>query len=494
MPTPPRSKTNDRDLADVVALVARLDPAIEQQNRRELVEVIGKLVELRAPLGPQWQRLAYLADEKGETGLAREAIDLYVAAREGEPAALYEKAGFLAHTGDWQEAYGLLRKLPANVPDDAANAYSRGTTALYLGRADEARAELERATSLQPKLAAAWQLLGMVVDYARAPDLADRLISAGREMENAPPADHAIYSYALGRAYADLGEHRQAFAAFEGAARQLKPFVPYKREHDRATAAIAARGYSSERIGALAAMQHEPTDRCMFVTGLPRSGTTLVEQILTSHSAVSDGGEIDRLRLLAGDVGGLSYDAASAYVHRHGAAAAAHLWGRWLDQRFPAPGRVVDKTVNTTRLLGLVATLLPDAPLIWLTRDPLDCAWSCFRTFFNNSMPWSNDLEDIAYHFRLENELLEQWQEILRDRLLVVPFEELASDPDPWIRRIVAHCALAEEPSVFAPHENARVVTTSSAMQVRRPINRAGIGVAEPYREFLAPFINRYYG
>ena len=198
--------------------------------------------------------------------------------------------------------------------------------------------------------------------------------------------------------------------------------------------------------------------------------------------------------LLAKDIGGLSCPALERYVAAEGASAGARLWRHWLDERFPGPGRVVDKTLNTSRLLGIAAALLPEAPLIWLTRDPLDCAWSCFRTRFSGEGAWSYDLEDIAFHFRLEDELLARWRDVLGERLLVVPFEALVTEPVPWIRRILAHCGLADEAQAFAPHENARAVTTSSALQVRRPINRAGIGVAEPYRQFLEPFVRAYAG
>jgi hypothetical protein len=230
------------------------------------------------------------------------------------------------------------------------------------------------------------------------------------------------------------------------------------------------------------------------VLGLPRSGTTLVEQILTSHSEVSDGGETFGLALLAKEIGGRSFDAVQRYVEEHGAASAARLWQHWLSERFPAPGRVIAKSLVNRRFVGLAATLLPEAPLIWLQRDPLDCAWSCFRTRFAGEAPWSYDLEEIAFHFRVEADLLARWREMLGDRVLVVPFESLVSEPEPWIRRILAHCGLAEEPGVFAPHENERAVTTTSALQVRQPINRKGIGVAGPYRAFLAPFIDAYEG
>ena len=253
------------------------------------------------------------------------------------------------------------------------------------------------------------------------------------------------------------------------------------------------RGYDAQAIAALAQQQREATSRTIFVTGLPRSGTTLVEQILTSHSAVGAGAEISKLELLAKDTGGASFDDLSRYADERGLAEAARLWQHWLDERFATPGRLVDKTVDASRFLGLAAAALPEAPLIWLTRSPLDCAWSCFRTYFMwAGLPWSYDLEDIAAHFRLEDRLLQQWQDILGDRLLVVPLEALADEPDGWIRRILAHCGLSEESQAFKPHENPRPVTTASVRQVRKPINRDGIGSAEPYREFLEPFLDAY--
>jgi hypothetical protein len=205
---------------------------------------------------------------------------------------------------------------------------------------------------------------------------------------------------------------------------------------------------------------------------------------------VSDGAEINRLPLLAREVNGHSFAALRRYAEGHGLADAAHLWHHWLDERFPGSA---DKTLNTTRLIGLPAALLPEAPLVWLTRDPLDRAWSCFRTFFTVSMPWTYDLEDIAFHFRVEDGLLRIWREVLGDRLLVVPYEALIDSPELWIRRILSHCGLDEEPAVFASHETRRAVTTASVMQVRRPLNRQGIGSAEPYHEFLRPFIDAYY-
>ncbi|WP_404714041.1 sulfotransferase [Sphingomonas sp. MMS24-J13] len=485
----------DPNLANVVALAAQIRPALERGDRAGINEIVERLIALRAPMGGQWEQLAYLAAGNGELSLAKKAIDLQVEAAGGGNGAQFHKAAFLSTIGATRDADALLRSLPENVPNPATNAYVRGISALALGRAEEARQALDRATRMMLYSGMAWLSLAMTVDFAREPDLADRLIAAGRGIDQAPSPERAPYHYALGKAYADRGEHADAFAAFARGARLMKATMPYDHAADRAEAARAVEGYDAARIAAISGQQSEPTGRTIFVTGLPRSGTTLVEQILTSHSAVDDGGESSRLVLLAEEMGGASWPALARAVETQGVAPAARLWDHWLDELYPATGRIVDKSVNSSRFLGLVAALLPDAPLIWMTRDPLDQAWSCFRTnFAAGAMPWSYDLNDIAAHFRLEDRLLTQWREILGDRLLVLSYEDLVTEPDGWIRRILAHCGLAEEAQPFAPHENRRPVPTASMMQVRRPINRAGIGAAEPYRALLAPFIEAWEG
>jgi tetratricopeptide (TPR) repeat protein len=482
----------DRDKVAALGHVRRLQWAIQRDDRAGIVDTMRQLLDERAPLGGQWVSLSQIAAQNGEVSLARHAIDLYVEGSD-DPTAPYKKVALLSLVGAWDESLALLRTLPTELPNPATYAYTRGTAALFVGEVDEARRWLEESIRIQPQAGAPWLSLAVLVDFSGERDLADRVVAAEAGMASAARYERGIYDYALGKVWADRGEPAKAFAAFARGAGQLKLQAAYSRERDRFTAADAVSGYDAERIAEISRRQSEPTDRGIIVTGLPRTGTTLVEQILTSHSAVGDGGEIYRLPLFIKDIGGLSYPALRDYVDRGGAPAAARLWQHGLDERFPGTGRVIDKSLNSSRLLGFAAALLPQAPLIWLTRDPLDCAWSCFRTRFVGEGPWSYDLEDIAFHFRIEDELLARWRQILGERLLIVPYEALVIDPRQWIGKILRHCGLAEEPQTFAPHENPRVVTTSSVMQVRRPIDRQGIGSAEPYREFLEPFVAAYY-
>jgi tetratricopeptide (TPR) repeat protein len=492
--TLPPGHRGESERVAALRLVDRFQRALQRRDRADIVERLRDLVDRRVPMAEQWLQLSLMAIDLGEIGLSRAAADLYVESFGGDPVAQFRKAGVLARIGAADETMALLGTLPPSTPDPFSYALARGSTALNLGETGEAREWLEEAIRRRPHSGQAWHTLSLMLDFAAEPALAERLAGQAGAVRQAPPADRAFYHYALGKAHADRGEHARAFAAVSQAARETRTLFPNQRAADRQSAREAVSGYDPARIAAIARLQSEPTARSIFVMGLPRSGTTLVEQVLTSHSEVAGGAELDLLRLLVHEIGDASYASLDAHVGRAAAPPLARLWQHLIAERFPTPGRVVDKTTDTSHKLGVAAALLPLAPLVWLRRDPLDCAWSCFRTCFMQGIRWSNDLADIAFYFRLEDQLLAQWQRHLGERLLEVPYEEFVSEPAPWIRRILAHCDLSEEPQVFAPHANRRVVTTASVMQVRRPIGRHSVGSAEPYRAMLKPFVEAYFG
>jgi tetratricopeptide (TPR) repeat protein len=478
----------------VAPLISALRDAVAQRDREMTNKAVERLLAARARLGGEWRRIAELMRVSGELGLAHRAMDAFVAAAGDTPEVLYHKVVLLTQTGRQREAHDLLAALPADRMNPAARAYVLGNTALTLGRIEEARAALEQVIRGRPGWGPAWLSLSSAVDLANDP-LGEQLLGEVAAAERQSPGDRARFYYALGKLRHDRREFAEAFAAFAEGARLLRSEVPYSRQGNEANAKAAGSGFRPETIEAWNRAQTLDTERPIFVTGLPRSGTTLVEQILTSHSAVSDGGEISLAQHVAIAAGGTSGEAIAAHLARGGTLQRlGGLYLHLLEERFGPSGRIVDKTIDNSRFLGLIASTLPQAPLIWMRRDPLDAAWSCFRTFFIHGVAWSYSLTDIAHHFRLEDMLIDFWQERLRERLLVVPYGALVDAAPDWTRRILAHCGLPDEDAVHRFHETERVVATASALQVRRPINRRGIGVAEPYRPFLQPFIEAYSG
>ena len=474
-------------------LLSTLKPALAERDRDETNRVVERLLDLRAPLGDQWRQIAELMRVSGELTLANRAIDSYVVAAGSTPSARYAKVVLLSQSGLMRDAYDLLKTLPADVPERAGHAYVLGNIAMTLGRVDEARDHLLTALKHRPGWGPSWLTMATTGNLANH-EIGEQLIAEGPVAEKQPPGHFARYCYALGKLHADRREPDKAFAAFARGARLLRKETPYSRRGNAANAEQSQTGYGDGFLEDMRARGERSTGRPIFVTGLPRSGTTLVEHILASHSTVQDGGELNIVQHVAVAAGGVSGDHIRQYLERGKSLDdLARLYLHLLAERHPGEGRVVDKTIDVSRCLGLIAAALPDAPLVWMKRDPLDNAWSCFRTFFIHGVGWSYDLEDIAHHFRLQDAQTAFWQDRLGDRLLVVPYADLVEQPELWTRRLLSHCGLSEEAGVFKPHETERVVATASAMQVRQPINRSGLGVAEPYRTHLQPFVDAYY-
>ena len=476
-----------------VTLMIALREALVRRDRSASNEAVRALLAHDPPLGRQWKSIAAVAKQNGEISDAYEAMNRYAGPEPRSAEVIYELAALRAQSGHLASAFDLIEQIPEDIPNEEANAYTRGTIAANLGKFELARTQLRRAIEANPSSGQAWLALAMVGEVQ--PDDARALESAEPLMVTAPETARAPFQYALGKLRHQQDRHADAFASFSQGAALMARIRPYDARRDRASAAAAIEGWEPARpVAQLPSSGSTEAARPIFVTGLPRSGTTLVEQVLSAHSGVDGGDELGIVRLLEQEVGGKSRHAFDTW--RETAASPdglRSLYEHLLAQRFRGTGRVVDKTLNLSRYLGLITTLFPAAPIIWLRRDPLDCAWSAYRTWFLRGIDWSWSLTDISTHFKIEDELFVHWTNMLGERILVVDFAELVTEPRQVISRILDHCGLRHEEACFAPHAARRTVTTASVAQVREPINVKGLGAARPYSQFLAEFSDAYF-
>ncbi|MBM6577799.1 sulfotransferase [Microvirga sp. SRT01] len=471
-------------------IIERLQKALSEGNRKQVNATATILIRRNADLGSSWQTIANVLSTNGEHRLAVEAGNLALRSSQRDPKAIYQQAILLARAGAVAEARRLLIAVPDNVPSPGAYAYTRGTFALNLGDLDEARHYLLVATSSDPLSGQAWLALAMVARKGDR-DILMLLEQSRSAMARASKRERAQYLYGLGKLLCDAGDHDAAFAVIAAASADWRSQINPDRSADSRSAESAVEGYTRASFDGDRRSSSD-TSRPILVTGSPRAGTTLIEQILASHTSVAGGGELEIFRRLFNEIGGSSVPPSLQLSEKDIRLGLAEQYLHLLAQRFGEHGRVVDKSLDASRYLGAFATCLPDAPLIWITRNSLDQAWSCFKHFFLRGANWSYDLADIAHHFRLEESLLQKWQDLLGSRLLHVQYERLVHDPEAEIRKILAHCHLDVEPGVFSPHLTRRAVTTASAVQVRQPISASSVGSSAPYRQHLSPFVSAY--
>jgi len=464
-----------------------------QANDREGANALAQeAIATKARLRDKWRAVFRVLQANGELSDADRACALFVEQSTNRDMAQFERATLAAQCGRAHDAWDLLADIPSSAPNPASNAFLKGTIAMNLGRIDEAEEHLTAAIEANPQLGQPYLALAKCRKRGADDPLGDTILQGSAALANAHPMDRAQYNFAAGSVHFDRRSIDPAFARFAEGASLMAAQAPYDPAADAREAEAGRAGFDRDSIARIAETVQTDTSEAIFVTGLPRSGTTLVEQILASHSAVVGGEELGRMAVVQRDLPANSLAGLQAYLADRPADDLTQLYLHLGRERFGDGGRYVDKGLNNPRYMGLIASLMPQSPVIWLRRDPLDCAWSAFRTFFASGVDWSWQQTAIAQHFAIEDALFAFWSELLPDRILPVEYADLVRDPRSQIERILQFCNLPVEPAVFEPHRTERVVSTASVMQVREPIGTDALGSAHPYSDYLRPFSDAY--
>ncbi len=473
--------------------------ALRSFDRNAAVSFMRLHLKERMEPGDSWRSVTTLANRIGEIDIAVEAMRRYAHTPPQTLDRTLEYFSELATHGRVKECLAEIDRLPTSVQNHTAVIHLRATLATQTGEFDRAEQWHRQTIEQSPLTGQNWLGLSVIKKFTEGDPDIDEMERLRGSIRGTPPTSQATFFYALGKAYHDIKDFDRAFAAYRDGAdvkRTEETFDAAAR--DKFADQVIAE-FTPKNLNRLTPSECD-SQRPIFVTGLPRSGTTLVEQILTSHSAVSGGAELNLLRAALLPAGDFSWNAALAYEGR--SASGDDPWGSvgrdymtMLNQRFGPDGRIVDKTLNHSRFMGLILHALPHAKVIWLRRNPDDTAISVFRNYFASPLPWSWSLTDIARYFKKDDALFNHWANAYPDRILTIPYEELVVDSKPWIAKILAHVGLSEERAAFEPHkQEKRSVLTASVAQVRQPISAKQVGAAKAYDKFMGPFREAYYG
>lgn len=464
-------------------------------GEQRFADILGPLeraaaVDTAEPL--HWQGVLDVAARIGDDDLALVAARRLLAVAPKDPRRRALVADLLAETGAVREALAISSKLQEESPRDPMLPLAIGIQLGRLGREDDAlrslRLGIRRSPSATGAVATAWEHLANLRTFQTGdPELAE-LERLARISGDRP--DAAGFAYALGKAYDDIGDTDRAFEWFaRGSARVLGNRLPLMDAFFREAADVRA-AFPPERFAAGSAADRP--ERPILVIGCARSGTTLLERILTTAPGSVSGGELKLLRLACLGFTPPSPERVESFVRASGGEQAA--WGRVADtyvsrlrRRFGQADAVVDKGLINYLYVGALALALPNARIIHVRRDPMDVAWSCFRRRFHEGLAWSYHFDSIAAFLKVYEETTAYWKQVMPGRILTVEFERLVSDADAETARIFEFAGLERPSDWRAFHQKRGVVLTASNLQVRRPLNAEGIGAWRRYARYLGP-------
>ena len=451
-----------------------------QASLRRATERDGGSAEAQAALGRVLDRMVRW-DE------AAAAFERSLALRPTDQRTLLELGGALSRLDRRAELLGWLEKAIAAEPDTAMLHGMLAGQLLAFGRLDEAVQAMDRMIALDPQNGAAHAFLSDMKTYVPGdPHLAalERIANAAR-----PAEEHCVLRYALAKAYTDIGRHEEAFRLYLEANRLRRRMLDYDVAHALGELRRVQSVFTPELMRARQGAG-DPSGRPIFIVGVMRSGSTLVEQILTSHPRVHGIGEMPNLRAAMAQ----TVQTYPEQVAMLGPADLRRMGEHYLklgSAGARAAARITDKTLSNDVLVGLIHLILPGARIIHVVRDAVDTCLSAFATNFGAAYPYTTDLSDLGRYYRAQREMMAHWRRLLPPgAFLEVRYEDVVSDIAGQARRLLQFCDLEWDPAVLAFHQSSRAVWTASAAQIRRPLYASSVGRWRPPPDLLRPLLD----
>ena len=467
----------------LVGLVAN-----ELNQRRVAISAFGSVTKLRPEHSAAWANLARQHALGGQLGLADAALARAIEHDDGS-AAVHDTIGaVLALLGEDDAARNWFEKAAGQEPDNIAYCVNQASAQMYAGDVDAAEVSLRRALDIQPENANAhWMLatLKKATDREHVDEM-QRLAESARY----PAQGLAFLYYGIGKELEDLEDWDAAFAAFEKGARARRSTIDYDEAAEIQTYAAFEELFTREWLTEPG--EGFPSDAPIFVVGQPRTGTTLVERIITAHSQAHSAGELKQfgnaVRRLSRYSGPTRFSAALAV----GASRVdVHQLGKvYIETSRKLAGdtpRFVDKLPLNFLYVPLILKALPNAKIVHLRRNPMDACFSSYKQLFADAYLHSYDQEEMARHHARYYRLMQVWRERFGDRYFEVDYEDVAGDLEPNARALIDFLDLPWEDGCLQFHKQKSAVKTASSVQVRQPAHTRSVGRWRRYEQQLAP-------
>ncbi|HVC61179.1 MAG TPA: tetratricopeptide repeat protein [Acetobacteraceae bacterium] len=420
-----------------------------------------------------------------ELGRYEEAITHFEAAlelRSGYGHAHSNLDSTLREAGREAEAAARFRSADASLVDVAEAHFNMGVLSAELGRVDAARQALEMAVDLKPKHALYYHALSDIKRFAAGDRHLAGIEALAQDIAMLSVKEQMHLHFALGKVLADIGQHGRSFHHQLQANALKRQEFSYDEIETLAKIDRIGDAFTPEVIQSLRGVG-DSSPLPVFIVGMPRSGTSLIEQILASHPRVFGAGELDHFGRLVIGAGpnGVTRESVRALGPRYLAAITALA---------PPADRITDKMPANFLFVGLIHLALPNARIIHARRDPVDTCLSNFSKLFAGEQPFAYDLGELGRYYRAYARLMAHWRSVLPEGVMLeVSYEEVVADLEGQARRIIGYCGLEWDDACLEFHKAERAVRTASVMQVRQPIYRSSVGRGRAYAHLLTPLL-----
>lgn len=478
---------------DVAAIRMFAEVAMRLGRNEDAQNLLLRCLELAPSFDAARQNYALVLHRSNQPEQALAQIEHLLASDPSHPGYRNLKAVVLCRIGEYEPAIGLYAELLEQYPLNAKVWMSYGHALKTSGHADRAIAAYRRSLELEPSFGEVWWSLANLKTFRfSAKDLSTMRQQLARE--GLGDDDRLHLEFAIGKALEDEGDYEPSFRHYSRANALRRTQLCYDSDDTSARVQHIRASYTADFFAAREG-SGSPARDPIFIVGLPRAGSTLIEQILSSHSQVEGTMElpevtsITRMLRAQGEAdSAMPYHAALAALDADGLRALGeHYLAHTRIHRKTAAPLFIDKMPNNFMHIGLIHLMLPNATIIDARRHPLACCFSGFKQHFARGQSFSYSLDDLGRYYRDYVALMAHFDQVLPGRVHRVIYERMVEDTEGEVRRLLDHCGLPFEESCLRFFQNARPVRTASSEQVRRPIYREGVDHWKHFAPWLAP-------